>query len=214
LFVQVPDVYAPPPATVAEAVIVGASLSMSMSFTDVLALLPALSTAVPLTAWFASLVVSVWSGPQDAMPDGASPHVNATVTSPLFQPAPFGAGEREPLIVGTVASRLIVTDCELVPPALVAEQVNVVALVSDVIVVVPQPVCDETVESGSVTVQLTVTSLVYQPLFPSVPVTLGVITGGVVSVGPATVSVNVTAGSAPVTSDDSGSTTTHRATNV
>jgi uncharacterized membrane protein YdfJ with MMPL/SSD domain len=59
LFVQVPDVYAPPPATVAEAVIVGASLSMSMSLTVVPALLPALSTAVPPTDWFAPLAVSV-----------------------------------------------------------------------------------------------------------------------------------------------------------
>ena len=44
-----------------------------------------------------------------------------------------------------------------------------------------------TVDSGSVTVHATVTLLLYQPLLPSVPVTFGVITGGVVSVGAATV---------------------------
>jgi hypothetical protein len=54
LFVHVPDVYAPPPATVAEAVIVGASLSMSMSLTVVPALLPALSVQVVLADWFAA----------------------------------------------------------------------------------------------------------------------------------------------------------------
>src|SRR5690349_9018575 len=44
-------------------------------------------------------------------------------------------------------------------------------------------------DSGSVTVQLTCTLLVYHPLAPSVPLTLGVMTGGVESGGGLTVKV-------------------------
>ena len=38
-----------------------------------------------------------------------------------------------------------------------------------------------TADSGSTTVQVTVTSPMYQPLVPAVPVTIGVIAGGVPS---------------------------------
>ena len=46
-----------------------------------------------------------------------------------------------------------------------------------------QPVVERMIDSGSVTVQLTVTFVVYQPLSPSVPVITGVTTGGVGSPG-------------------------------
>jgi hypothetical protein len=82
---------------------------------------------------------------------------------------------------GAVASRLIVTETELVPPPLVAEHVKVVPAVSDVTVAGSHPVVLETVDSGSVTVHVTLTSLTYQPLLPSVPLTFGVITGAVPS---------------------------------
>ena len=85
--------------------------------------------------------------------------------------------------VGAVASRLIVTDCELEPPALVAEQVRVVPEVSALIRVEPHPVEEEMADSRSVTVQLTVTSDTYQLLAPRVPLTFEVMTGGVVSDG-------------------------------
>jgi hypothetical protein len=115
-------------------------------------------------------------------PDIASPQFQLTVTLVLFQPLAFAAGVLfVNVIVGAVASRLIVTDCELVPPALVAEHVNVWPLVSAETVALEQPELDVTVDSGSLTVQLTVTLLVYQPLFPSVPETFGVMTGGVES---------------------------------
>jgi hypothetical protein len=75
---------------------------------------------------------------------------------------------------------------------LVAEQVKVVPVVSEFSVTVPQPVDEEMPDSGSVTVQLTVTTLLYQPLAPTVPLTFGVITGGVVSVGePAVAGVTI-----------------------
>ncbi len=46
-----------------------------------------------------------------------------------------------------------------------------------------QPVVERMIDSGSVTDQLTVTLVVYQPLRPSVPVITGVTTGGVGSPG-------------------------------
>jgi hypothetical protein len=172
-------------AGVGVALAVGAVLSMLIPLTVVLAVLPALSVAAPLADCPAPSVEMVCGAAHDAMPEVASLHVNATVTSCLYQPFAFGADVADPLMVGAVASRLIVTDWEAVPPALVAVHVSVVPVVSDVIVVEPQPDEDEIAESGSVTVQLTVTLLVYQPLFPSVPLTLGVITGGVLSAGAA-----------------------------
>jgi hypothetical protein len=63
--------------------------------------------------------------------------------------------------------------------------------VSEVTLLVPHPLCEEIAESGSVTVQLTDTSLVYQPFIPRVPVTFGVMTGGVESGGAVTFTVNV-----------------------
>ena len=85
-------------------------------------------------------------------------------------------------ISGGVASRLMVTLPEALPPADVAAQVKEVPAVSAVSVTGSQPVVDWIVESGSTTFQEMVTSEVYQPLLPKVPVTTGVITGGVVSV--------------------------------
>src|SRR5450830_1363459 len=99
-----------------------------MSPTVAVLVLSALSVAVPLTDWFAPSVDSVvWSdagevpsATQLLMPDApaaVSEQVNVTVTSVLFQPAPF-AVVREPMIVGLVASRftVVLTDEEF--PAL------------------------------------------------------------------------------------------------
>jgi hypothetical protein len=108
--------------------------------------------------------------------------VKTTSTAWLYQVPWSGPRSGAPLtLVGAEASRLIVTEFELVPPALVAEHVNVVPEVSVLIVVLSHPVFDVIVDSLSTTVQLTVTLLVYQPLLPSVPVIVGVITGGVES---------------------------------
>src|SRR5690606_21270090 len=83
--------------------------------------------------------------------------------------------------VGAVASRLIVTVSDAVPPALLAVQVSVTPSVSAVMVAASQPSSIVTADSSSVTVHVTVTSLVYQPSLPSVPVIVGVMTGGVAS---------------------------------
>ena len=84
------------------------------------------------------------------------------------------------LRTGGVTSRLMVTERVAVPPSLVAVQVKVVPEVSEETVVAAQPVLDVTV-SGSLTLQLTVTSLTYHPFAPVVPVTVRPMTGGVVS---------------------------------
>ena len=120
---------------------------------------------------------------QETIPDIASEHAKETVTAALFQPSAFGAGVALPPIVGAVASLFMVTDWELDPPALVAAHVSVVPAVLVLIVVGTQPLEDVIADSASVTVQLTVTSLVYHPLFPRVPATFGVIIGEVVSRG-------------------------------
>jgi hypothetical protein len=62
-------------------------------------------------------------------------------------------------------------------------QVSVVPAVSVVSVVDPHPELEEIADSLSITLHETVTLLTYHPLFPDVPETLGVITGGVVSDG-------------------------------
>jgi hypothetical protein len=142
---------------------------------------PALSVQVPEADCPAPSELNVTGALQEAMPERASNPLKLTVTSVLFQPLAFGAGEGLALAVGAVASLFMVTDCELVPPALVAEHVSVWLMVSVVIFSVPHPLEDVMVDSASVTVQLTVTSEVYHPLLPNVPDTLGVITGGVVS---------------------------------
>ena len=85
------------------------------------------------------------------------------------------------MTLGAVASRLMVTDLLSVPPALVAEQVSVWPAVSELMVVGSHPVLLVMDDSGSLTFQLTVTLDVYQPFWPCVPWTSGVITGAVVS---------------------------------
>jgi len=104
-----------------------------------------------------------------------------TVTLVLRQPFALAGGPALAEAAGGVASRLIVTDAVDVPPPLVAEHVTATPDVSFVTFVGPQPVLDEIADSPSVTVHVTDTLPMYQPAFPSWPVTVGVITGGVES---------------------------------
>src|SRR5439155_382461 len=116
-------------------------LSMLIEPTVALALLSALSVQVPLADWPAPSALSVVSagGLPAARPLRPSAQLKLTVTSALYQPLALGARSGLPLIVGAVASRLIVTDWLLVPPLLVAWQVKVVPGVSVVMLVGPQP---------------------------------------------------------------------------
>jgi hypothetical protein len=108
-------------ATDRDALMLGAVLSMLMPDTVALALLPALSVAVPVTDWFAPSIDSVVGALQLATPESASVHVKLTVTSVLFQPAALPAGSASPMIVGgtisigggggsSVQFKLVVTD--------------------------------------------------------------------------------------------------------
>ena len=126
------------------------------------------------------------ASPGDAKPEPVSVAVQLTMMLSLCHVD--WSGTVQP-IVGSEASRLMITCAELVPPALVAEQVNVIPAVSVVTELDSQPVVELTADSGSVTVHATPTLLVYQPLFPNMPVTLGVMSGGVESVGARTLTV-------------------------
>jgi hypothetical protein len=84
--------------------------------------------------------------------------------------------------VGLLLSILIVTEAEFERLALfVAEHVNVVPAVSVEILVGLQFVEEKMPDCGSVTDQLNDTLLIYQPFNPSVPLTVGVMTGAVLS---------------------------------
>src|SRR5947207_3136348 len=85
-------------------------------------------------------------------------------------------------MTGGVLSILIMTEAkdEILTP-FVAEQVKVMPGVSAVKLDAPQPFEDVMPDSGSVTFQVTVTLLRYQPLFPRLPEICGMMTGGVVS---------------------------------
>jgi hypothetical protein len=148
---------------------------------------PALSWIVWEKTYIPSVVALSVPGHASARPLVASEQEYDTSTGLLLNPFVFAAALGVAVNEGAVASRLIDTDWLEVPPALVAEHVSVVPDVSLEIVVEPQPVVEVTVDCASVTLHETVTSLVYQLLLPSVPLTFGVITGGVESVGTTTV---------------------------
>ena len=117
------------------------------------------------------------------MPEVASRPPKLTCTGALYQ-LPTSGRRAGPALatMGLVASRLMVTgSLVLVPPPLVAEQVKVTPFVSAVMFCVLQPVWLVTGDSGSLTVQVRVTLSIYQSLVPFDPVTVGVITGGVLS---------------------------------
>src|SRR6188768_1473846 len=106
----------------------------------------------------------------EAIPDRESDVSNAKRTSPPYQPAELAAGDGAPKTSwGGVASRLIVAVCVVVPPADVAVHVNVMPAVSVTMLLAPQPSLESMGAYAPVVVQLTCTSLVYQPLVPGVP---------------------------------------------
>ena len=92
---------------VAAPLIVGAVLSMLIPATVVLALLPALSVAVPVADWAAPAALRVIGLVQLAIPERTSEQRKLAVTSLLFQPLALAAGLRLPLIAGPVLSMLI-----------------------------------------------------------------------------------------------------------
>jgi hypothetical protein len=83
---------------------------------------PALSVHVPVRDWPAPSVVTVADAGELATPESVSLQLKLTVTSVLFQPFAFAAGDCDALADGAVLSMLIpVTVAELVFPALSAQ---------------------------------------------------------------------------------------------
>ncbi len=167
---------------VLEPAIFGGVKSMLMPPTVVDAVLPALSVQLPVTDWAAPSPVRVDGAVVEPTPDRVSEQVKLTVTGPLFQPLTLGTGLADPVTLGRVLSILTVTETELdVPAPLVAVQVIVVPGVSLVRVVVPHPEEDSIPDSGSETLQVTVTLPLFQPLELGLGLMLGVMAGAVVS---------------------------------
>src|ERR671922_843221 len=167
----------------AEPVAPGAVASY-FSASDAGAVFPALSLHVPLTVVPAvSGPAYVASGEQESTPDVPSVPVKPPWSAWLYQP--FASTPRDGVAVadGGVLSILNVFETVETPPSLSARQVSSVPVVFVVSVTVLQPDVERMIDSGSTTVQLTVTLLVYQPAFPKVPETTGVTTGGVGSPG-------------------------------
>src|SRR6478672_5329417 len=86
----------------------GATVSTLRPPTVVVPLLPALSTAVPVTV-FVPCVATVASGWQEAIPLTASRQSKVTVTGVRYHPAPLGLVVARPVIVGTDLSTSTVT---------------------------------------------------------------------------------------------------------
>jgi hypothetical protein len=154
---------------------------------EALALSPAALVQDPFIVVPEVGVVMICGGVQLTGPLIESVPAVETVTSLMYQPwSPEVPEVMERAAVGGVVSRLMVTDWEMVPPALVAVQVKVAPPVSVLTLPAPHPEVDVTLESGSLTIQPIPTLLTYHPLAPRVPVTVGAITGGVLSHDPVT----------------------------
>src|SRR4051794_36209259 len=81
-----------------------------MPVTDAEVLLPALSltlAAAPRLSPSPVTVLSDGHAPAPAMPESLSPHVQLTVTLPLYQPSAFGCVVAAPDRLGAVSSTLM-----------------------------------------------------------------------------------------------------------
>ena len=83
--------------------ITGSVLSR-FTVTVVVAVFPALSTAVPVISWPAASAETTIGDGQTAIPDSVSLHAKLMVTSALFQPAALGSGVMVAMMVGAVLS--------------------------------------------------------------------------------------------------------------
>src|SRR5206468_220872 len=68
------------------------------------AVLPAWSTAVPVTGWSLPSPATTWSGVQEAIPESASSQRKWTVTSELFQPLALAGGDWVWPVLGALRS--------------------------------------------------------------------------------------------------------------
>ena len=137
---------------------------------------------MPVADWFIPSAVKVTLTVEETTPERASVQFQFRVTALLFQPFAFAGVLPANVITGAVRSILVVIEAVLGrPAAFVAEHVRTVPDVSVVRLVVVHPVEDEIPDSGSVTLQLRDTAELFQPLTFGEGVTVGTITGAVVS---------------------------------
>ena len=146
---------------VAAAVIVGGVLSTLMPAMVAVALLPAISVAVPLVVWSAPSPRVTDDG-HDWTPERASPHVKATVTSALYQPAALAARSTEPEMVGAVLSRLTTAGSVALLPAR-STAVPGTGCAAPSVEIVCGAVQEAIPDSASVQSKVTVTSELFQP---------------------------------------------------
>src|SRR5258708_31248171 len=96
-----------------------------LSVTFAKAVLPALSTAVPVMTWPTPSVITVIDAAQVAMPLVASEQAKLTVALVLFQLAAFGAGVTVAWIIGGAISLMTLGVMVVDPPAFVPTMVSV-----------------------------------------------------------------------------------------
>jgi hypothetical protein len=143
---------------------------------------PFVAEQVSLVPAVSAVRVVVEQPLDDAIPDTRSVTLQVTFTLLTYHSSLPGVPAIWGTTIGGVTSILIVVDTELDNPApFLAKQVRVVPIVLAFSVVGPHPVEDAMPDSGSVTVQVTLTLLRYHPLLPMVPTMFGVTTGRVVS---------------------------------
>src|SRR5947209_7986588 len=143
-------------------------------------MLPARSTALPVTELPAPSV-KVTGPEQPANPDSASLHEKLTVTSVLFQPAAFAVTLRDATIDGAVSSIFRIRDTDARFPARSA-------IVADAVWFAPSPKsCGDgqlptRPEPESLQVNVTITSLLFQPAAFGCTLGVAVIDGATLSI--------------------------------
>ena len=93
------------------------------------AMLPALSTAIPPTLWRSPSRARVESPSQVTILEAMSEQVKVTATSVLFHPLALGDGDTRPTILGMEVSSTVTTKCSpaTFPEASMPVQLTVVA---------------------------------------------------------------------------------------
>src|SRR6266581_8929254 len=150
-----------------------------LTFTLAVAPLPARSVAVPEATWFSPSLLIVTGGAQLSTPDPASEQVKLTVTSVLFQPLAFASGERVAVMMGPDLSMWTVTLVDAWFPARSTAVPETVCVPSAITVTGSGQVA--TCERLSAHENVTVTSLLFQPLALGGGTAVAAIVGGVLS---------------------------------
>src|SRR5439155_14126947 len=144
------------------------------------AVLPALSVALPATEKpLVSLLITFAAG-QESTPLRASVQVKLTVTSVLFQPFAFGCGDRVRVIPGAVLSKLMIAAVEATLPAR-SLAVPLIDWFAPSVTTLTGEVTFATPERVSVAENVTVTSELFHPFAFAAGDCAAVSTGGVLS---------------------------------